>query len=221
IHNFQLQKTDDLMSLRKKILQRSIELFETYEEKVIEILGKYSWTSKDIDPSLYQEEQEFLGAFLNQHLNPFKYSHCKLVRRYTETLKEHGVPIQHDWSKFLDSESMNIADIFTDSFNDHLIDYDEMKEAKKSKIKELVSGKDINFIQNLLEQISHVYNESPQDFFTTDRYLSDLFCILADQDKSLYLATLELVMQEKFDFNFYHSGIIYYPVRNNFFKATN
>jgi len=97
IYNFQLVKTNALLKLRKKILERLFTLFKNNQQIVLDTMNKYAWTSKSFDSSIYAEERHIISEFISNNLNPENYSHCKLVNQYDDTLKEHNIKPIEDW----------------------------------------------------------------------------------------------------------------------------
>lgn len=215
IYNFNLFKTKSLMELRTKILLRLFSLFGIYEDQIIEILQKYAWTSRDFDATIYYDEQKLISDFFKANFHHGKYSHCKLVHKYVEALNEHSITIIEDWKDFIASESINIASVFTWSFDDYEGDYTEREKKKKEQIEKLVDGKNLAFIENILRQVQGIYNDGQMnnDTHSIDTSIANMFNAIADKDTKLLFSSLELIMQGKFDFNMYNGNIIFYPVR--------
>src|SRR5690606_21244678 len=132
--------------------------------------------------SIYADEQQLVSEFINQSFSTDNYSHCKFAYEYVDTLKEHNVSLLNDWSKFLDSDSMNIAKIFSSKFDENNLKFDERQQKQKEEIEKYIKGKDIKFIQRTLEQLDTVYKEAVanNDGYWIDESLPILFQSLAE-----------------------------------------
>lgn len=216
IYNFQLFKTPALMELRKNILQMLFHLFKENESSVLKALHKYAWTSRSIDSSIYADEQQFVSEFINQSFSTGNYSHCKFVYEYVDTLNEHNVTLLNDWSKFLDSDSMNIAKIFSSKFDENNLNFDERKQKQKEEIVKYIKGKDIKFIQRTLEQLDTVYKEAiaNNDGYWIDESLPILFQSLAETNTKQFYKSLELLMLGKYSFELNYGYFIFRPIKN-------
>ena len=60
----------------------------------------------------------------------------------------------------LDSDSMQIAKIFSSKFDDEKLKYDEREKKQKEDIEKYVSGKDIAFIKKTLDMLDSVYKDA-------------------------------------------------------------
>lgn len=221
IHNFQLFRTPALMELRKKILQRLFLLFKENERSVLKALHKYAWTSKSIDSSIFADEQQIVSEFINQSFSTDNYSHCKFVHEYADTLKEHNVSLLYDWIRFLDSDSMNIAKIFSSKFDEETLKFNERKLKQHGEIENYIRGKDIKFIQTTLEQLDAVYKEAEanNDGYWIEESLPMLFQSLAETDTKLLYNSLELLMLGKYSFELNYGYFIFRPIKDNLVKV--
>lgn len=215
IHNFDLIKTQSLMELRKKILTRLITLFDENEDKVLEAIHKYAWTSRSIDSSVYEDEQLLITDFILNYLDPENFSHCKLVFAYVETLKEHNIQLLNDWNLFLKSDSMLLAKIFSSEFYDEKLTYDEQEQKRKAEIENYISGKDFSFIEGTFGQLDLIYKAAAKthDSYWIETSLNYLFHIIAETESKFYFRSLELMMLGKYSFDLNYGSIIFYPIR--------
>ena len=215
VYNFHLVNTPSLMELRRKILEKLFVLFAKNEVAVLGAIHKYAWTSKDIDSNIYADEQKMITDFINRNLKPENYSHCKLVYEYVETLKEHNITLLNDWTLFLNSDSMQIAKIFSSKFDDKKLKYGEREQKQKDEIKNYVAGKDIKFIERTLDQLNSVYSHAVinNDGYWIDSSLQILFITLAEIDTKLYYKSLELIMIGKYSFKLNHGNFIFKPIK--------
>lgn len=215
IHNFHLIKTPVLMELRKKILEKLFMLFEKNEVAVLAAINKYAWTSRHIDSSIYADEQSLISEFFEEKLSPQNYSHCKIIYEYVDTLKEHNITLLNNWVLFLNSDSMQIAKIFSSKFNDEKLQYIEREEKQKEDIKNYVLGKDINFIENTLIQLDSVYKHAAKnnDGFWIDSSLPYLFLSLVEIDTNIYYKGLELLMLGNYSFELNSGNFIFTPIK--------
>jgi hypothetical protein len=220
IYNFHLLKTPALMELRKHILQRLQSLFPTNETSVLKALHKYVWTSREIDSSIYADEQQLITDFIKGNLKPENYSHCKFVYEYEDTLKEHSVTLLTDWISFLNSDSMRIAKIFNGKFNEENLKYDEREKKQKEEIEKFVAGKDITFIHSTLDQLDSIYKDAlvNNDGYWIESSLPILFLSLAENNTNLYYKSLELLMLGKYSFELNQGYFIYRPIKNKLVK---
>lgn len=215
IYNFRLTKTAALMELRKKILERLFILFDKNEGAVLSAIQKYAWTSKEFDSTIYADEQTIIADFINNNFKPENYSHCKLVYRYVNTLKDHNIEPLNDWNSFLNSDSMQIAKIFSSGFKDHNLNYEESEKKQKDEIRNYILGKDIDFIEKTLDRLDSVYKYAviDRDAYWIDSNLPHLFITLAETDIKLYYKSLELLMLGKYSFELNYCNFIFYPIK--------
>lgn len=214
-YNFSLWKTNSLMELRKKILEKVFSLFERNEEKILTIMNKYAWVSNSFDSTIYADEQPMIRDFIKQNLKSDNYSHCKFVLQYVNTLKERNIELLNEWEEFLNSDSMQIAGIFNSQFYDDDLKSSEREEKRRKNLKDYINGKDINFIEETFDKLDIVYNDASldKDTFWINSSLSIFFQILAETDVTLYYKALELLMIGKYSFELTYGNIILYPIR--------
>jgi len=220
IYNFHLVKTPSLMELRKNILQRLFVLFPSNENSVLKALHKYAWTSREIDSSIYFDEQLVIADFINNNFSTENYSHCKFVYEYVDTLKEHNVTPLNEWNSFLNSDSMQIAKFFSSKFDDEKLKFDEREIKQKEEIEKFVSGKDIAFIQKTLDRLDSVYKDAVanNDGYWIESSLPILFLSLAESNTNLYYKSLELLMLGNYSFELNHGFFIYRPIKQKLVK---
>lgn len=211
IYNFALTKTSGLMDLRQKIVVKSISLFKDYEKEVFDILNKYVWAGKNFDQTVYAEEQAMITHILKTNFVSDNYAHSKLVKEYVDTLEEYSITVTEDWSDFIKSDLFEIARIFTWNFDDIEGNFTERQNAKDKQIADLIKGKDLPFIEHIFQQLQNIIRADVTNHNTHQIVMSitSLFRSLADQDKVLYLSSLELIMQGKYDFELYGNIISY------------
>lgn len=220
IYNFHLVKTPELMDLRKKILQRLFALFSTNENSVLKALHKYAWTSREIDSSIYFDEQTLIADFINDNFRTENYSHCKFVYECVETLKEHNIAPLKDWNSFLNSDSMQIAKIFSSKFDNGKLKHDESEKKQKEEIEKFIVGKDIAFIQKTLDRLDSVYKDavSNNDGYWIDSSLPIMFLSLAETNINMYYKSLELLMLDKYSFELRNGYFVYRPIKQKLVK---
>jgi len=214
IYNFHLVKTPELMEIRKNILHRLFVLFPSNEHEVLQALHKYAWSSREIDSSIYSDEQQLISDFITKNFTTANYSHCKFVYEYVDILKEHNVSLLSDWTAFLNSDSMQIAKIFSSTIDD------EREKKQKEDIENYVAGKDIAFIKKTLDQLDSVYKDAVanNDGHWIDSSLPILFLSLAESNTNLYYKTLELLMLGKYSFELNYGSFIYIPIKTKLVK---
>lgn len=220
IYNFALVKNNSLMELRKIVLERMFNLFKKNEAKVLNALHKYAWTARSFDSTIYADEQPVITDFFQTNLNPKNYAHCKLVYKYVNTLKEHNIKPLNDWNLFLNSDSMEIAKIFSSHFDNEKLSFEESELKKKEEIKNLVTNKDVNFIETIFNRLDSIYQVAAKsrDTYWIDSSLILLFQVLAESDSDIYYKSLELIMLGKYSFELTYGGIIVYPMRKKLVK---
>lgn len=220
IYNFHLVKTPLLMELRKNILQRLFILFPVNENSVLKALHKYVSTSKEIDSSIYLDEQSLITDFIKNNFSTENYSHSKFVYEYVDTLKEYNINPLNDWDSFLNSDSMQIAKIFSPQFDDEKLKYDERQKKHKEDIEKYVTGKDIEFIKKTLDQLELVYKDegANNNGHWIESSLPILFLSLAEIDTKLYYKSLELLMLGKYSFELNYGFFIYRPIKQKLVK---
>jgi hypothetical protein len=220
IYNFHLIKTPALMELRKNILQRLFVLFPANENSVLKALHKYAWTSREIDSSIYFDEQTLIADFINNNFSTENYSQCKLVYEYVDTLKEHNITPLYEWNSFLNSDSIQIAKIFSSKFDDEKLKHDEREKKQKEEIEKFIAGKDIAFIQKTLDRLDSVYKDAvaSNDGYWIDSSLPIMFLSLAETNANLYYKSLELLMLDKYSFELRYGYFVYRPIKQKLVK---
>lgn len=221
IYNFHLVKTSALMELRKNILERLFVLFPTNENAVLNALHKYAWTSREIDSSIYFDEQLLITEFIVKNLSTENYSHCKFVYEYVDTLKEHNITPLNVWNPFLNSDSMQIAKIFSSKFDDEKLKHDERVKKQKEEIEKFIAGKDIASIRKTLDSLDTVYKDAVanNDGYWIDSSLPIMFLSLAETNTNLYYKSLELLMLDKYSFELSYGYFVYRPIKQKLVKS--
>lgn len=217
IYNFTLVKTDSLMALRKKILENSFLLFDENKSKVFKLLKKYTWSSKDIDISIYSEEQLMVSDFFKANLNYENYSHCKLIYSYVNTLNNFNIELTSDWNMFLNSNLMQIAKIFTSEFEENNLNYDEREKKQEEDLKLFFKNCDIEFVKNTFNQLDIIFKDkldANDNNHQIEKSLNDSFQVFAESDIELYYKALELIILGKYSFELTYGNIIFSPIKN-------
>ncbi|MBY0426553.1 MAG: hypothetical protein K2Q22_13010, partial [Cytophagales bacterium] len=154
IFNFELRKTPELIELRKKILIRVFELFYSNQLVVIGILGKYIWITPEFDSSIYEDEQSLISDFCRGNFSITEYAHCKFIKEYEIMLKKRSIPVSLDWSDFIQSDIMKVADIF--SYKLDRFDFQKQEDEKKTEIKSILASKDFDYLKEILSCLEKI-----------------------------------------------------------------
>jgi hypothetical protein len=132
------------------------------------------------------------------------------------TLKDHNIQPLNDWNSFLNSDSMQIAKIFSSKFDDDNLKHEEREEKQKDEIRNYIVGKDIDFIEKTLDRLDSVYKFAVinNDGYWIDSSLPHLFITLAETNKNLYYKSLDLLMLGKYSFELNYGNFIFRPIKN-------
>lgn len=214
IYSFRLVKSPALMELRKKIITGLFDSFEHNETKVLTILHKYSWVAISFDPSIFSDELQMMTVFLQEKLSPMKYSHCKLIFEYVNSLEEKKIEQKHNWNEFINSESMQIAKIFSSLYDDGKVKFDLGEENRIERIKKHISDMDIKSIEDIFNRLNSIYigDAVNPELEWIESGLNHVFQILAKTDNRLYYQSLELLILHNYSFEL-HGNIIFRPIR--------
>lgn len=226
-YNFSLIKTPPLLELRKKILNRVFELLSVYREQSLAVLAKYTWSGTGFDISVFVDEQSWFSDKLVAHLQPSNYTDAKIVEDYVDRLKDEKITITHDWKAFLDTDLMKTASLFTFSLKDEeeKLSIEEAEKRKRESIAELIKGKDLTFLSELLGKAEDLYQTNDNHYVETA--LGYLFNGVADQDIALYLKLIEHILIQPYKFQYTYASIIWYPltqsmvVKKDFYELIN
>lgn len=222
IYNFTMARTDQLMELRKKILERLFSLFPDHENTVLDCMQKYVWQPRVFDSAIYQDEQSMVTSFFTSQLDPANHAHCHLVSTYIETLSEHHLSSDPALNTFQASVTMELSKLFGIDYDDLDTDYDTQQQNRKNKIQTYIAGKDIASIERMLIQLDAVYRAAAahNDAHSIDSSMPLLLIALVEQDTRLYEQTLELIMNGNFAFEMNYGNFIFFPLQNGLLEPS-
>ncbi|KZX12147.1 hypothetical protein [Methanobrevibacter curvatus] len=201
---FKLFETEGLKTLRKIILNKLIELYGVYPEKIEDIFEKYINQIRDdnLKNVFYIEEDIIHNLFKKWDLKKYRLS--KLVYKYCRALKKENIKISFDISSFLDKEKVKKSLIYSSDLKDHLEKKEDLKikEGIENDLKDNISEEYVKNILNIMNEI--VESSSSQISRPSNSYLSMFFEALVEKDVEMFIFAFKYYQQK--DFKLVYNG---------------
>ncbi|PZR05817.1 MAG: hypothetical protein DI539_24780 [Flavobacterium psychrophilum] len=189
IFTFTLVANDALCLLRKRVLSKIFSLSKVYKNKALHILEQYAWAGREFNPDVYKTEQALMATFILNELSPTNYRHCKLVKRYQQTLKDNGIEVLHDFSSFLQSPIMDVATLLT--YDEDDFDLRDRENHKKEQLRSYIATMSIDDLESIFHFISNIDQNSNEE------YALQLFMItLAEENIGLFSSAVDRIMKD-------------------------
>lgn len=141
ILNFDLYYNNQLMTLRGKVLDYLYRNFDFDDALTNNLLGKIIEPGAKIDDNIYKDELPIYKSLIDDKLSKKNYFHCSFVKKISIKIEKIQGDYPLNWKLWVESDIMNLADLFDYSYERKAIDRVKAAELKSLEIQTIVSGK--------------------------------------------------------------------------------
>lgn len=202
MRNFDLFKSEALMNLRKRMLDRINIIFDKENECIDKILNKIMFPGPKFDKEIYVEEIPLYQRIITDKLDINKYSHCNFVRVLAKKLKEHQISIPENWQYFTDSEIMKISRLL-----DMEGEYRKGKSAKEAlnekqrQFSEFVNENDWSSLEKFIMTVDVFFHQEEKKAWQITSSMTDIYISIAKKNKLEFENALKMFFNGKVSFN--------------------
>lgn len=205
IYNFDLYKSNELMALRARILNRVYELFQVGNEQIRKILNKIVYPQGDIDKTIYADEMPVYQKIISEKLDNKQYPHCKFVKALANHLTKAETAYPETWNTFIESDIIKLSRFLKPSWeyrNDKSVE--ESEKEKKQEFDEFILSNDWDNIQKFLLNIDELFRQqNDNNAWHIESAVTDIYLSIAKKGSNEFENALRLLF----------SGKVLYPLR--------
>lgn len=205
ILNFRLFKSDSLIALRNRILNKAYELYDVENEQSQKLLNKIVRPGGDIDKTIFVEELPIYEDWISKKLDNKQYSQCKFVSVLANHLKDACVDFPDSWNEFIESDIIKLSKFIQPSWEyrkDKSIE--ECEKEKRQEFEKFVNVNDWQNLENFFLNVDELYNQQKDiNAWHIEGAITDIYSTIARKSKSEFENALRL----------FFSGKVSYPLR--------
>ncbi|WP_312751806.1 hypothetical protein [Epilithonimonas hominis] len=205
ILNFRLFKSDSLLALRNRILNKAYELYDVGNEQSQKLLNKIVRPGGDIDKTIFAEELSIYENWISNKLDNNQYTHCKFVSILAKHLTDAGINFPDCWNEFIESDIIKLSKFIKPSW-----EYKQNKsieaceKEKRQEFEKFVNENDWNKLEKFLLNVDELYHQQKDsDAWHIEGAVTDLYSTIARKSKNEIENALRL----------FFSGKVQYPLR--------
>ncbi|MFY7988124.1 MAG: hypothetical protein ACOVNP_04520, partial [Flavobacterium sp.] len=205
ILNFRLFKSDSLIALRNRILNKAYDLYDVENEQSQKLLNKIVRPGGNIDKTIFAEELPIYEDWISKKLDNKQYAHCKFVNILSEHLTDAGVVFPLNWNEFIESDIIKLSKFIKPSWEyrrDKSIE--ECEKEKRQEFEKFVNENDWQNLENFFLNIDGLYNQQKDiNAWHIEGAITDIYSTIARKSKAEFESALRL----------FFSGKVSYPLR--------
>ncbi|KGO93186.1 nSTAND3 domain-containing NTPase [Flavobacterium subsaxonicum] len=202
IYNFDLYKSDKLMGLRKRILNRFYDLFMPEDEQSRKILQRIINPDGDIDKSIYIDELPLYQTIIAEKLDSTQYADCKFVSVLGKHLTKAGTPYPQDWDDFIESDIRKLYKFLKPDweYKDGK-SIDESEKEKREELNDFVKRNDWKEIEKFLLDVDTLFKQQNDNHsWHIESAVTDIYASIARKDKGEFDKALRLYFSREVSF---------------------
>lgn len=208
-YNFDLYKSEELMSLRARVFDQVYHLFDPENEQCSELLTKIVFPGGKIDKSIYADELPIYERMISDKLDEKKISHCRFVSDISQRLAEADTLFPESWNDFINSDIKRLEDFLRPDWKERKSkSTEELQKERLKKINDFVNKSNWEELQQLLISVDALYN---QEKINQGGYIepsvSSIYLAIARKNKTDFEKALRL----------HFSGKVNVPMRSVIF----
>ncbi|MGJ1213393.1 MULTISPECIES: hypothetical protein [Sphingobacterium] len=208
-YNIELHKSDQLMSLRARILDQVYQLFDPENEQCSELLSKIVFPGGKIDKSIYVDELPIYERIISDKLDEKQISHCRFVSDMSQHLAEADTVYPESWNDFINSDIKKLEHFLRPDWKERKSKSTEERQKERlKKINDFVNGSEWRDLEQLLINVDALYN---QEKINKGGYIepsvTSIYLAVARKDKTDFEKALRL----------HFSGKVNFPMRSMVF----
>lgn len=202
ICNFSLFKSDALMELRNRILNKAFELYDIENKHSQQLLHKIVYPRGNIDRSIYVKELPIYEKLISEKLDNKQYAHCKFVSVLAKYLTEAGVSFPDSWYNFIESDIRKLSKfIKLDWEYREGKSIDESEREKRQEFEKFVNENDWQNIERFLINVDELYRQQKDiNAWHIVSAVTDIYSAIARKSKSDFENALKLFFGGKVSF---------------------
>lgn len=206
IYNFDLYKSDELMSLRERILNQIYHLFEPENEQTQKILHQIIYPGGDIDKSIYVDELPIYQKIISEKLDNKQYTHCKFVSVLAKHITEARTEYPENWNAFIESDIRKLSKFLKPSWEYREgKSIEESEKEKRQEFDDFVRSNDWESLEKFLVNIDDLYKQQKDNNgWHIESAVTDIYASIARKDKFEFENALRL----------FFSGKVLFPLRS-------
>lgn len=205
ILNFRLFKSDSLIALRNRILNKAYQLYDFENEHSQKLLNKIVRPGGDIDKTIFVKELPIYEDWISKKLDNNQFAHCKFVNVLAKHLKDAGVDYPDSWNGFIESDIIKLSKFLTPSWEyrrDKSIE--ECEKEKRQEFEKFVNENDWKNLEKFFLNVDELYNQQKDsNAWHIEGAITDIYSTIARKSKSEFESALRL----------FFSGKVSYPLR--------
>lgn len=202
ICNFSLFKSDDLMKLRSRILNKALERYDIDNKHSQQLLHKIVYPGGNIDKSIYVDELPIYEKLISEKLDTKQYAHCKFVSVLAKHLTEAGVSFLDSWNDFIESDIRKLSKFIKPDweYRDGK-SIDESEREKRQEFEKFVNENDWQDLEKFLLSVDELYRQQKDiNAWHIENAVTDIYSSIARKSKSGFDNALRLFFSGKVSF---------------------
>jgi hypothetical protein len=215
IQSFKLVETEDLKKLRKSIFERLNFLYsmEEYQEDIIELISDYfscKYSRYGVS-KVEQWDSENILRFIEEHFDSCSYKQIRVVHECLDTYDKYGIVYKKEIREKFYNDIYELkkvilvseVDISLEFNRDEEVntDWDEIRVIKNTRLKKLVEGYTLFEWESLFKKCEYFFSDETKEHYVFEENLSELFHILSQSDKDLYIQVFQKYLELGNPFN--------------------
>lgn len=197
--HYKLPETNEFQLLRKSIFEKIISLYasgkykndiETLIEEYPSGLG-YRYGISEVE----KWDAEHIFNLINTYFDSDSYEHCKIVQDLCSKFDKREInydlkiknTFQHPISAIEKILMLDDVGISLENPKEEKTDWDEIRLVRKNRLSEFVKAYKLKEWEQLLKACYSFFSDNSRELYKLRNNLSDLFHILAEKDRALYI----------------------------------
>src|SRR5690606_23757014 len=205
ICNFSLFKSDSLIELRSRILNKAFELYDIENKHFQQLLHQIIYPGRNIDKSIYVEELPIYEKLVSEKLDNKQYAHCKFVSVLAKHLTEAGINFPENWNNFIESDIRKLSKFIKPDWEYREVkSIDESEREKRQEFEKFVNENDWQNIERFLINVDELYRQQKDiNAWHIESAVTDIYSAIARRSKSDFENALKL----------FFGGKVLFPLR--------
>ena len=214
LQRFKLVETEELKSLRSNIFKYLQLLFAKteYQKDIVKLIQKYpNGLSFQKVSDVEKWDSENIINFIQINFDISSYKHVKIVHEYLNSLDKikiyYDLEIRkqfknqaYELEKIISLDDVSIA-LEKPRAKDNNIDWDKIKEIKKTRLAKLIGKYTLSDWEILFERCQEFYSHETSKHYKFENNMKDLFNIQLEKDQTLYIRIIKKYLEKGNPFN--------------------
>lgn len=220
MRNFYLFKSDSLLHLRRRILEKVLAQYDPENIQLKDILNQLMHPGGDIDNSIYANELDIYEKLILEKLDSSRLFDCKFVEKIAGRIVKSGHVYPESWELFIQSDIRKISKLFRpcwETRDDKSIE--DCEAEKRQEIQNFVNNNTWEIIEEFLFKIDHLNSqEDEKNRWHLQSVVSDIYLSISQKDKGYFEKALSLFFGCKVTYTL-RFIVLEVPLRDNLISA--